>query len=371
MVAPVSTRTSRPTTSGWRSARWRATNPPNDWPKTAGRPSPSVRHTAAASSAYCSSVQVSTGGRPERPCAPVVDVHQLGGVGQRPEERLEVGVVVAGATVQDEHHGALAHPRAVGDEARPLHVDVQLGPVHGHPHDALPAGGPAGARASVSRGRAARPPVPRRRPDRAELLVRGTRSRGCSTAAAAVVGSPSVLRAPDPEAAPTGDRARRTSCPAGSSGSRSSGRSRSSSAPSSSSPSPSGPANSGAGRIQRVRPSGRRGSEALVREAEATVPPYPGASRVAERVGKTVLGTAPARDVCWQVAGAAAGRRPHALSPGPRRSGRRRLGACAAPPPPGRCSAPSGGRSRLLIHDPAAGAIAGWSARPKRPTPSR
>jgi hypothetical protein len=101
---------------------------------------------------------------------------------------------------------------------------------------------------------------------------------------------------------------------------------------------------------------------ALVREAEATVPAYPGAVRLAERSGATVLGTAPALDGCWQAAAPLADVIAHyrrALD-GPGGGGWRVRGTSAA----GDLLSAERGQVRLLVHDPAAGAVAGLACPP-------
>ena len=102
---------------------------------------------------------------------------------------------------------------------------------------------------------------------------------------------------------------------------------------------------------------------ALVREAEATVPAYPGAVRVAERSGETLLGTAPALDVCWQAPAPLADVLAHyrrALA-GPAGGGWRVRGTSAA----GDLLSAERGQVRLLVHDPAGGVIVGLVCPPE------
>ena len=103
--------------------------------------------------------------------------------------------------------------------------------------------------------------------------------------------------------------------------------------------------------------------EALVREAEATVTPYPGAIRVAERSGRTVLGTAPARDVCWQAAAPLPDILTHyrRVLDDPAGAGWRVRGTSAA----GDLLSAERGQVRLLVHAPSAGAVVGLVCPPE------
>jgi hypothetical protein len=60
-----------------------------------------------------------------------VEVDDLRFAGQMREVGPEVGVVVAaGSAVHEDDGRSLAHPRAVGDERRPVDVEPQARPVH-------------------------------------------------------------------------------------------------------------------------------------------------------------------------------------------------------------------------------------------------
>jgi hypothetical protein len=92
---------------------------------------------------------------------------------------------------------------------------------------------------------------------------------------------------------------------------------------------------------------------ATVREAEVTLPGYPGAVRLGEQAGTTLLGTAPAPHVCWQAPAPVAEVLAHyrrALA-APAAEGWRVRGASTA----GDLLSAERGQVRLLVHDPAAG----------------
>ena len=96
---------------------------------------------------------------------------------------------------------------------------------------------------------------------------------------------------------------------------------------------------------------------ALLREAQQTVPIYPGATPLHERTGETLLGTAPALDVCWQSPATldevlAFHRRALPAAPG---GGWRLRGATTE----GDMLGAERGQVRLLVHEPASGAIVG------------
>ena len=96
--------------------------------------------------------------------------------------------------------------------------------------------------------------------------------------------------------------------------------------------------------------------------AEQTVPAYPGAARLAERWGENRLGTSPALHACWQTPAplreVLAFYR-HALPAMPGGPWRLR-GTTAA----GAALAAERGQVRLLVHDPAGGAVAGLQCPP-------
>ena len=69
------------------------------------------------------------------PLAPQVEIDELGEGGEWRQERLEVGVVETGSTMQGEDDGALTHGVAVGNEGSPLGVEPQVGAVDGDAHD--------------------------------------------------------------------------------------------------------------------------------------------------------------------------------------------------------------------------------------------
>ena len=83
-----------------------------------------------------------------------VEVDDLGELGQPRRVRLEVGVVVAARPAVETDDGRpLAHPRAVGDERRPLDIEPEVRPVDRDPHaDILHPGHPPVVSATI-RGR--------------------------------------------------------------------------------------------------------------------------------------------------------------------------------------------------------------------------
>jgi DNA-directed RNA polymerase subunit RPC12/RpoP len=95
----------------------------------------------------------------------------------------------------------------------------------------------------------------------------------------------------------------------------------------------------------------------ILREAEQTVPSYPGGVPLHERAGQTPLGTAPALDVCWQAPATldqvlAFYRRALPGAPG----GGWRLRGTA---PSSALLGAERGQVRLLVHGPASGAVVG------------
>jgi hypothetical protein len=105
--------------------------------------------------------------------------------------------------------------------------------------------------------------------------------------------------------------------------------------------------------------------EAILEEAAAAVPGYPGAVRLAEVEGATLLGTAPARHACWRAPAPLAEvltyyRRALPAREGPAGGGWRVRGTSAA----GELLSAERGQVRLLVHDPAAGAVVGLACPP-------
>lgn len=63
--------------------------------------------------------------------AALVEVDELGRAVQGCRRRLEICVVEAGTSVQKEYDRAFAHGRALRDQGRPFHIEVQLGVIDG------------------------------------------------------------------------------------------------------------------------------------------------------------------------------------------------------------------------------------------------
>jgi hypothetical protein len=64
----------------------------------------------------------------------MVEIDDLGNVGQSGVGGPVDRVIGAGAAVKHQQHRLFPHRRAVGDELRTLDVEEQPHPVHGHMH---------------------------------------------------------------------------------------------------------------------------------------------------------------------------------------------------------------------------------------------
>jgi hypothetical protein len=72
--------------------------------------------------------------------SPMIEVNQLGHVGERAHGRFEAAVIATRATMDDEGDGAFAHDGAVRDETGAFDVEVEAGAANGGIHKVAPFG---------------------------------------------------------------------------------------------------------------------------------------------------------------------------------------------------------------------------------------